>query len=732
MALPKATPLPRAATIRNVSSTTDPAQGIEEVTYTGVSNGMMVAVPAHEIPDTACRILVDGFVHNPGLVIRRGPVTAAIAPNLTYPGQGMVTVVDPQGTVRVAAVHGDASHGYLGVYSTTFASRVDIALGCFLPVAPYQLVQTSPQLKGGVYISILPSTAQGSAQNLILWRGGGLGTTTTGTVSAALGSPTVNGAGTSWTMTAGPGMFVFAAGQYVGCIKAVVSDGVLTLESNALLTCSGASLSIQSLRGINPRVGKGYITTSSASPTVNGANTKFQADGLGTGTWDIFRSSDYTFIGTVSSITSDIQFTLTGNATLNLSQEPYTAVRRDGSYSLQPGGIGAIPTIWSGRQAYANNSANQANTSQVWFSSVDDAEAIDEAITDGDYITVPSVGPAGVSTPIVAMAPTPASLLILKEHEAYALFGQTTAQFQIAPVSSDGCLSPMSVQTWNGLVVYAGRQGIYMFDGQEAINITEDSLGWYYRSCVESFNTAQYRMWSLIDNDHYLLFIEAVNPPIPVMKGSTSITQTAFTIAIHLPSMAVSLLENVNIRGSVQLPSSLTKGTWYVVNNGSSQGVVCSADTLFDSDGTDDFACDGVGSPGPDFYLETKKYSLGDPLLKKLWKMLLLTYVVSGDVICMDTVPGLNEIGTTSPTTFPATGNTWASMASLGLTWAGSPVLFPTWASPVTSQFITKRIRFLKRAQMMSFRFWQNSNLIKSLALGPWGLIVKPQRVGRV
>lgn len=693
---------------------------------------MFPGVTVHEIPDSGARYIKDAFVHNPGLLVRRGPVTDVSGMSaLPYPACGMVSVVDPTGQTRVGVLHGDSTHGYLGIYSPDFTLRTDVALGVSLGVSPYKIVQVAPRLNGGVFISISDKFSQGAAQNLLLWKGGSSVTYTTGTADTTRGSVTVSGTGTLWRANASAGMFLFAAGVYIGTVKTVNNDGSLTLEKAALATATASAYSLQSFRGVNARVGKGYITTSTTSAVVNGSNTKFQADGLGTGTWDIFRSSDLLFIGTVTSLTSDIQLTLTANAPLNLNQEPYTAIRRDGSYANQPVGVGAIPSIWAGRQAYANNSSNMETTSRIQFSSVDDAEAIDEAQTDGDFLTVPSVGPAGVATPIVAMAPTPASMLILKENEAYALFGQTTSQFAINPVASDGCLSPMSVQSWNGLVVYAGRQGIYMFDGQQAVNVTEQTLGWFYQSSVKGFDASKYRMWSMIDRDHYFLFIEQVTPPVPVLKGTVSHPQTKFTIAVHLPTQAVTILENVNIRGSAQLPSNLVKGTWYVANDASGFGHICSADTLFDSTGNDSFACDD-GVAGPDFYLETKKYTLGDALLKKLWKMLLLTYVCAGDSIRLDTVPGFNEIGTTSATAFLPSGLTWQQLQNQAILWQNLSATYPTWASPVMSQFITKRIKFLKRSQAMSFRFWQNSSSVTALVLGPWSVVMKPQRVGRV
>jgi hypothetical protein len=112
--------------------------------------------------------------------------------------------------------------------------------------------------------------------------------------------------------------------------------------------------------------------------------------------------------------------------------------------------------------------------------------------------------------------------------------------------------------------------------------------------------------------------------------------------------------------------------------------------------------------------------------------MLLMTYVCAGDSIRLDTVPGFNEIGTTSATAFVPTGLTWQQLQDKGLLWQDVQGVYPTWSAPVLSQFITKRIKFLKRSQAMSFRFWQNSSNVTALVIGPWSVVIKPQRVGRV
>jgi hypothetical protein len=33
-------------------------------------------------------------------------------------------------------------------------------------------------------------------------------------------------------------------------------------------------------------------------------------------------------------------------------------------------------------------------------------------------------------------------------------------------------------------------------------------------------------MWSMVEHDHYKLFIESISPTVPVVKGTTSSTPT--------------------------------------------------------------------------------------------------------------------------------------------------------------------------------------------------------------
>jgi hypothetical protein len=139
-----------------------------------------------------------------------------------------------------------------------------------------------------------------------------------------------------------------------------------------------------------------------------------------------------------------------------------------------------------------------------------------------------------------------------------------------------------------------------------------------------------------------------------------------------------------------------------------------------------------VLSCGPDFYVESKKFTEGDSMHKKLFKQLSITYISQGDSLRIDTVPGLQSIGRTATAAYPTTVYTWDQLVVLTGTWDNLTSLFPTWETLVLANFKPKRIKFLKRSQMLSFRLWQNSPSVTKAHLGPFQIAYKWQRLGRI
>jgi hypothetical protein len=818
---------------------------VETQTYDGAPLGSILSVTAHEIPDDGARYIQDGFVHESGITTRRGVIQPV--PFVTHfpdAASGLVQATQPNGISRVAAIHGTSSPK-LGVMSEDYLTFADVTLPGVLSTAPYHIVDAKPAIDGGAWIGLSSQVDPGASdQHLIYWRGADKADYTTGTAAITAGSKTVTGTGTVWTLNVVPGMFLFDHnGMYQGVVKQVVSDTSLTLVDPALLTFSANTYTLKSIRPFVRKVTKGLITTDGTT-TVVGAATKFKDQSLDSGTWHIFRASDSTRVGQVASVQSNNGLTLSAASAVTMTEEHYFAIKQESNTSWPPPvDPGFLTAAYAQMQFYAVGTT-------LRFSDPTDPEAVDFDPNAGDFIPVASTAPGAQNTPMVALVPAFNSLLVLKTNEEFALAGTTPTNFELHKLNDGGCISSMSVQQYQGNVLYAGREGIYLYDGVQTNNLVADRLGNFYKSLVRNFDPTTHRMWSVLDSDHYMLHIESVESTYKVFRGQSGVAPTRMTISIYLPNRAVTFLTNLDIRGSITLPAQSGRGTWYLINgmenhpgrpsapnttdagaggafaagtysfavtyttadgefalgnaslpltvglnhsinvtdipaapagvitrtlylsyNGGAfqkitdaaavailgaggtsmtfsnltgslagpppsadpvKSYICRARDLFEIDGpTDTLTCAG-NTRGPDFYFESKRYTLGDALLKKLWKLLLLTYYAGGDDLKFETLTGLNDEGTVSANNWLKTILTWSTTPAVAVTWDALKGRFTTWDELAAPRFVEKRRRFTKRHQLFGFRIYQNSNQVTTVRLGSWSIGFKPLRKGRV
>jgi hypothetical protein len=449
--------------------------------------------------------------------------------------------------------------------------------------------------------------------------------------------------------------------------------------------------------------------------------------------WDVYRASDGTWIGTVLSVQSEVGLTLLANAAISLADEAYIAVRADANFSLVTTGstqkVGFITANYADRQWYFNNGADFAKTSRGWFSDTADPEIVDMSDFDGDWLDI--VSTSNVNEPMRGAQAAYNGLLTFKETETFIITGSSPASFGVRKLEDDGAISGGSIQAYAGGVIWAGREGIHFYDGIQAQNLTAAKLGDYYRNTMRTFDPTKYRMWSMVDRDHYKLFIESVSPTIAVVKGNTSTTPTKYTISINMVSRAITTHTNLDIRGAVSVPGTASRTMWYLVND-STKGVICDGEALFNQEGVDSVVCDGSAAAGPDFYIESKKYDAGDGLRLKRFKLLMVWYLAQGDLMKVDIVLGLNNIGQTLTGNFPVSGYTWDTLHGQVGTWDALKTQFATWSAVVQSLFVPKRVRFQKKNQYMAFRLYQNSTAVTRMQVGPFQLGFKLQRPGRL
>jgi hypothetical protein len=449
--------------------------------------------------------------------------------------------------------------------------------------------------------------------------------------------------------------------------------------------------------------------------------------------WDLYRASDSTWIGTVLSVQSEIGLTLMANAAVSLAGESFIAVRADANFSLVTTGstqkVGFISANYADRQWYFNNGGDFSTTSRGWFSDPADPEMVDMSVFDGDWLDI--VSTANVNEPTRGAQAASNGLLVFKETETFIIKGASPSSFAVQKLDDDGTVNGGSVQAYSGGVIWAGREGIHFYDGNSSQNISTAKLGDYYRSMIRTFDPTKYRMWSMIDRDHYFLFLESVTPTVAVVKGNVSTTPTKYTIVVNLVTGAYSTAVNVDIRGSVVLPNSAGRTAWYLVND-SSIAHVCDGEALFSQTGRDAITCDGSASAGPDYYEQSKKYDVGDGLRLKRFKQLAVWYLAQGDSISVDVVLGLNEVGQTLTGVFPASVYTWDTLHALITSWNNLKAQFATWSAIVQSVFLPKRLRFQKANQYFAFRLYQTAGTATNIEVGPFQLGYKLMRPGRI
>ena len=714
-------------------------------TFEGTPGGMNVAAPAQSIQDSEARYLQDALVDYPGLTRRRGPLQAASGlPTLETKATGIFGGTNPQGSFILGVLRGDGSNGFFSAYAADLATKVDLAWPFALPTSPpaspFRAWDAKPMLNGGNLIGTSSSYLTGTStqQALAVWRGGNKADYSTGTVSFTRGNATITGSGTTWVSDVAPGMFLFAntddpyTSVYIGVVQTVNSNTSITLEKVALFTATAKTYTLKSIRGFAPKVAKGRITCDTSTTNITGATTKFSSQGLGTGTWHLFRASDDTHIGKVASVASETSLLLTANAAIACANERFFAVRVDANFDISTttsdNKVGFLNAVFAERQWYANNAKTQEKTERLWFSEPTDGEAVDLSPFDGDFIPVPSS--SGASEPIYGLMACSNSLLVVKEKETFAVFGNSPSTFNLRKIEDDGTLSAMSIVPYGGGAIWAGRKGIHYFDGIQVQNIIVDKLGDYWKNLIIGLDPTKHRMWAMEYRDHYFLFIETVTPTIPVVKGSVSSSPTRMTVVVNLASRAVTLHTNLDLLGGIQLPATAQSKHYFLVND-STRGRICSTASLFDQTGADAFACDG-NTAGPDFYFESKKFYAADALRKKLFKIFAMHYLVQGGNIKLDTVVGLNNVGQTSLSTFTAGGYSWSQLASVIGTWDALKNTYPTWNDILNAFYIAKRIKFQKRGQFFSVRLYQSSSAITKLVMGPYSVFYKLQRVGKV
>lgn len=554
------------------------------------------------------------------------------------------------------------------------------------------------------------------------------------TLAGTQNTKTITGVGTTFLTSVEPGMFlVDSTGRTLGVVASIQSNLSLTLEQNvANITFAARNTDkFVSLRRpyVNPasNISAGSINTSTSTSIVTGGGTKFVDQGVANGDL-VFRESDFTLVGTVSTVQSNSQLTLGAGALQSLSAESYVIVH---AALWSAGSEPVFSTFYNGMQLLANadNLRGGLNErSRIFVTKTKNLEAVDLTKT-GTFYDLPSTKP---HTDIRGLQATESAALVWLAEATYGLFGNDPAALTPKVVHNDGLLSPMSVQPYQGGAVWAGYRSVYFFDGATVHDLLAGRAQAAHQKALAGLDYGKLRAWSMLHNRHYVCFLQTVNPDVFEYKqgrqntltaGEVIFNPTSIVYAINLDTGALTFWTNVTVRGYSAPPGKLvnTRDAYYVVESSQTAGpVICSAESLFQETGVRGFVADEfltnpkVVDFAPHFYVEGRLSTFGDPERSKRAQMVLAQYSLYGATdttkLGMDIVKGMGE--TTKALSMKARTATDISAA---VAWAN------------------KRSRFSTKSGLFGVRFYTMADGVPSAArLGPWSVGFKRLRPGRL
>lgn len=231
---------------------------------------------------------------------------------------------------------------------------------------------------------------------------------------------------------------------------------------------------------------------------------------------------------------------------------------------------------------------------------------------------------------------------------------------------------------------------------------------------------------------------------------------TSMTFCLYLPTNAITTLSNMDYRGVANIETTNGLKTLVGVNSvetiSSTQKLrtrLIDIHPVFDTntDGTDDLLVEKINIPytdlvlGPDFYLQTKHFTVGDPILKKWFQRVMVSMLLYDGAIRMDFVDDddndevdINKKKHKYWEIFTETGYDWDYLTDIQLpkivspnkaSWKNVENAVYLWDELFTSDFNRYSKRFAWRKASIGFRLYQMNNYKKPFN----GVVTTPNRV---
>ena len=253
--------------------------------------------------------------------------------------------------------------------------------------------------------------------------------------------------------------------------------------------------------------------------------------------------------------------------------------------------------------------------------------------------------------------------------------------------------------------------------------------------------------------------------------GPINLTE-GVVFAIYLPTNALSVISNFNFKGAIGLDTPTGLKTLIGVNTISGANALSKlvdVDSILSTTNThstnqDEELIENVGKSvsmyikGPDFYIQTKNYTFGDPIIRKWFRQLFLDLYLVDGAVRMDLVDNedndridIQKKRHNNWETFVEALYTWDELGTIILprrlspnrsTWGNVEDLSSSWYNLADAEFTRRKKRMSWRYPTLGFRLYQMNDFRPSNAtssqrphtvmLDSWTIGFKPMRKSRV
>lgn len=331
---------------------------------------------------------------------------------------------------------------------------------------------------------------------------------------------------------------------------------------------SGLTIRYMSFRGFVHQYGRGLATASGGATYLTSGRLGSDAEGLfdaarvtvgATPLAYVYKQSDHKFVGQIASASSGAQVSntqvqfLAGTVSTAydlLQDENYFIMRNDANLfqrqtvsdpnevydslkspmdinyrrpDMRPGTLslsgsypytgaadkvasphpGIFTASYAGRQWFGSFNSNgkqyDSFINRVVFSGTDNPENVNLCQDASDSITIPG------KEPIRGMAGSNSGLLVFVESKTFIIKGTRRENFSLEELYPDGTLCASSIVQVGGGVIWAGKQGIYYYDGVTVRNFTNNTLGIYYTDGIKNYDAGSDRVYAFVYNNYLVI-----------------------------------------------------------------------------------------------------------------------------------------------------------------------------------------------------------------------------------